>query len=363
MKRKPIYCGFVAVLCLLAFLRLSCANVPNAVSKDTTPEGREIIETRIISPAGESSFTEGENTVFQWEQAKENSQQVDIHLDGQKIDIVAGDMLAELPAGEHTLKLGLKEDILDQVTFHVSKFMGYTLRFKADGIYYGMANYDFRGCVPKNGLKTTLIQDVPKGRDFLLKIFTASKEWNDLLASWRELEPNYIEGHRPVCSSRLNVPRSQLDPGYTHEFFVDFRITKGDFFDTKFFKNAVQINFKPVDMYMPNRHRATDDLITSSSEWQRLWSEIPVSLRGVNMPEQYKTIDFSKKSIVTFAAEEAYPGIFSGCGIQFLHRGLVAIYEWNERLHAIKKRTEKEALFPFGACVDSYHLNLLIAPS
>ena len=358
-KIKNTSMRMLLLACFGLMLGISCTNAGNQASAQSDPDrsdeaSSEIIEAHIISPADESSFAEGDNILLQWEQADANVQQPNVYLDSQKIDIVVGDMLPELPVGEHTLKLGLKEDILDQVTFHVSKFMGYTLRFKANGISYGNGHYyDFRGCLPENGLKTTLIQDVPKGQDFLLKIFTASQEWNDLLASWREPDPNYRggdRGYRPACSSWLNTPRSQLYPGYMHEFFVDFRITKGDFFDTKFFKNAVQINFKPVDMYMPNRHRATDDLITSSSAWQRFWLTIPVNVRGVNMPEPYKTIDFSKKSIVTFAAEEAYPGIFSGCGIQSVHGGLVAIYEWNERLYVIKKRTEKEALFPFGAC-------------
>ena len=106
------------VLLLACFGLVLCINCTNADNQTFAL----IDETMdIISPAGESSFAEGENIVFQWEQADANVQQPDVYLDNQIINIVAGDMLPELPVGEHTLKLGLKEKMMDEVTFFVHK--------------------------------------------------------------------------------------------------------------------------------------------------------------------------------------------------------------------------------------------------
>ena len=104
------------VLLLTCFGLMLCINCTNADNQTFAL----IDETMdIISPAGESSFAEGENIVFQWEQTDANVQQPDVFLDNQIINIVAGDMLPELPVGEHTLKLILKEKMMDEVIFFV----------------------------------------------------------------------------------------------------------------------------------------------------------------------------------------------------------------------------------------------------
>ena len=319
---NKVYRGFLVLLCLFAFLRVNftCTEEDHTLDDDS-------ISAKITSPQNGSSFEAGENIVFRLEQVDVDTQDVEVYLDGKKIDIIQDSMLPDVSPGEHKLKLVMDGKTMYEVVFHVIE-AGFTLRFEASyTIRDGWDRFNPSSCWPKKGIQTTLVQDTADWREFLPKIFTMSAAWNALTASWREppLERDYPSF--PPCS------RNQ-DARHTNNVFVDFHIKTNS---SEFYSKPVQIDFESHRSY---RVPAVERLIRSHSEIPRYYRR------------EFSNIDFSKQSLLTVRGVEwqAQACRFSGCGVASIYDNLVAVYEWNRKLHVITKTVIEEAVYSFGLC-------------
>ncbi len=327
----------IVFLMPLALLWLGCtdeANTPNETNKTQREAG-------IKSPANGSSFSKGEDISFQLSKTDLDMQGIDLYLDRRKIDIHQGDILPELSVGEHKLRLDISNKTVDEVIFTVKKLpdesMEYVFRFKfsslkGDGYLYPSA------CLPKKGIQTRLTkQDDSEWKDFLPNIFTMSKEWNALTASWQEGRGEY--GPPPCLLNR--------DKAHTNEVFIDFHIKANR---SKHLSKPIRINF---EFYRASVHIRTRLLIRSLSEMQEL-----LGYRSSNIPERYR-IDFSKKSILTLNGLRK----LVDCHFFTIYDNLAAIYEWNNKLYVMTKAVTEEIGHRVGYCFaifEGFHTILIL---
>ena len=326
-------------LLMFSFLKLACSTSEENTTKPPPPVHETI---QIASPQNHSSFTIGEKIPFELKQPNTDMQDMEVYLNDQRINVNNGEML-DLSIGEHILKLVIDSKTIDEVTFNVTE-AEYTFRFKFN--YLNREYYDLfpSACLPKKGIQTSLTkQDDSEWKDFLPKIFTMSKEWDALAASWQE-----GHGFPPCLSNRDEV--------HTNEVFIDFHIKANR---SKHVSKPIQINFE-FHREWPSVYFRTGLLIRSLSEMKEL-----LSYRSSNIPIEYR-IDFSKKSILTLKGpiipiDECSE--FSGCGLASIYDNLAAIYEWNNKLYIMTKVAPKEILYPRGdcaACLEGFHSILIL---
>ncbi len=333
-------------------LRLGCS-ADSAKSTESpinlAPPVHETIQ--VTSPPDGSSFAKGENIVFKLQKKDDRDiRGLNVYLDDKKVDVRHGEMLPEVSPGEHKLRLAINNKTLDEVNFTVKKLpdesMEYTFKFKFSYLRRPFDNLNYHlfpsACLPREGIQTRLTkQDDSEWKDFLPNIFTMSKEWNALTASWQEGWKKYR--HPPCLLNR--------DKAHANEVFIDFHIKANR---NKHLSKPIRINFEYDRASLRLRTRL---LIRSISEMREI-----LGIRD-SIPRSYR-IDFSKKSILILnGVRLAATSAFSGCNIVSIYDNLAAIYEWNNKLYVMTKAVKEEVLYGVGFCfamLEGFHTILIL---